>query len=71
MELGAIPKDNSGDGIAASLSEQIRKLDAGRDMSVGSLVDVLANEAFGVAILIFAAPNLVPNPPGTSPILGL
>ena len=40
-------------------------------MSVGRLMDVFASEAFGAAILIFAAPNLVPNPPGTSPILGL
>lgn len=53
------------------LSEQIAKLDSGRGMSVGTLVDLLATETFGATMLIFAAPNLVPNPPGTSPILGL
>lgn len=71
MERGAKPKYTPGNDKVVRLSEQLAGLGAVRGMSVGSLVDVLATETFGATILIFAAPNLVPNPPGTSPVLGL
>lgn len=71
MELGVIQKGIAENSKSARLSELMAKLDAGRDMSVGSLIDVFSTETVGTAILIFAAPNLVPNLPGTSPILGL
>ena len=42
----------------------------GRDTTIGALVDSLGSQAFGVTMFVFAVPNLVPNPPGTSPVLG-
>ena len=53
------------------LSDHLRKLDKATDMTVGSLVDILGGQAFGAMMFVFAAPNLIPNPPGTSLILGL
>lgn len=40
-------------------------------ISVGDLVKDLHLRAFGAMLLIFALPNAVPTPPGTSAILGL
>lgn len=46
--------------------------DTRRDrISVGDLVDILQARAFGALLLIFALPNVLPTPPGTSGILGL
>ena len=53
------------------LSAKLATLDTGTDTTVGTLIDALGSQAFGAAIFVFAAPNLVPNPPGTSPILGI
>ena len=53
------------------LSNHLRALDAGADTTVGAIVDSLGSQAFGATMFVFAAPNLIPNPPGTSPILGL
>lgn len=53
------------------LSAKLAALDTGRDVTVGALLDTLGTQAFGAAIFVFAAPNLVPNPPGTSPVLGI
>lgn len=55
----------------AKLSVRLSALDTGRDSTVGEIVDSLGSQAFGATMFVFAAPNLVPNPPGTSPILGL
>lgn len=71
MEPRTFPEDVRTDGESARLSDYVARLDTGQDMTVGGLIDIFATETFGAAILIFAAPNLVPNPPGTSPILGL
>lgn len=49
----------------------MRALDTGSDTTVGAIVDSLGSQAFGATMFMFAAPNLIPNPPGTSPILGL
>jgi len=53
------------------LSAQLRALDTGQDNTVGAIIDSLGSQAFGATMFVFAAPNLIPNPPGTSPILGL
>jgi len=53
------------------LSDIVRSIDTSRDMSVGELVDSLGERAFGALMFIFAVPNAIPMPPGTSAILGL
>lgn len=53
------------------LSLRLAALDTGADSTIGAVVDSLGGQAFGATMFVFAAPNLVPNPPGTSPVLGL
>ena len=52
------------------LSARLAGIDTGSDTTIGALVDSLGSQAFGATMFVFAAPNLVPNPPGTSPFLG-
>lgn len=40
-------------------------------ISIADLVTAMQGRAFGALILIFALPNVIPTPPGTSAILGL
>ncbi|MGB8812402.1 MAG: exopolysaccharide biosynthesis protein [Paracoccaceae bacterium] len=40
-------------------------------ISVADLVQVMDARAFGALLMIFALPNVLPTPPGTSAILGL
>jgi len=42
-----------------------------RRVSVGDIMAALHDRAIGAMILVFALPNVVPMPPGTSAILGL
>jgi hypothetical protein len=50
-------------GILSSLS--------GRQcLRLGDLVDELGHRGFGALMFIFAVPNIIPTPPGTSAILG-
>jgi hypothetical protein len=45
--------------------------DQARDrVSVADLFEVMRDRAFGALMLIFAAPNVLPLPPGTSTVLG-
>lgn len=53
------------------LSDIVRSIDTSRDMTIGELVDSLGERAFGALMFIFAVPNVIPTPPGTSAILGL
>lgn len=53
------------------LSDIVRSMDTSRDMSIGELADSLGERAFGALMFIFAVPNAIPMPPGTSAILGL
>jgi hypothetical protein len=39
-------------------------------ISIADLFDVMKDRAFGALVLIFAAPNVLPLPPGTSTVLG-
>lgn len=60
-----------GDGLA--LSQLLRKLaeDTTRDrIAVGDLLQALGDRAIGALLFIFAFPNILPVPPGTSSVLG-
>jgi hypothetical protein len=60
-----------GDGLA--LSQLLRKLadDTTRDrIAVGDLLQALGDRAIGALLFIFAFPNILPLPPGTSAVLG-
>ncbi len=56
------------------LSAVLRLLAADLDrtrISVGDLLAVLGDRALGALMFVFAVPNVLPAPPGTSAILGL
>ncbi len=45
--------------------------DQGRErISVGDILAAMGDRAFGALMLIFALPNILPTPPGTSAVLG-
>lgn len=43
----------------------------GERVTLGELVALLGNRSFGLLLLLFALPNLVPLPPGSSTVFGL
>ncbi|WP_395687676.1 exopolysaccharide biosynthesis protein [Aestuariivirga sp.] len=53
------------------LSEIVKSISTAGDLTIGQLVDSLGERAFGALMFIFAVPNIIPTPPGTSAILGL
>jgi hypothetical protein len=53
------------------LSDIVQSIDTTADTTIGTLVDSLGERAFGALMFIFAVPNIIPTPPGTSAILGL
>ena len=53
------------------LSDIVRSMDTSQDTTIGELADSLGERAFGALMFIFAVPNAIPMPPGTSAILGL
>jgi hypothetical protein len=53
------------------LSDIVKSIDTSQDTTIGELVDSLGERAFGALMFIFAVPNIIPTPPGTSAILGL
>jgi hypothetical protein len=53
------------------LSDIVKTMDTEADTTIGALVDSLGERAFGALMFIFAVPNIIPTPPGTSAILGL
>jgi Exopolysaccharide synthesis, ExoD len=55
-------------------SEVLRSIadDPNRErVSVGDLLAAMGDRAFGALMLVFALPNLIPTPPGTSSVLGM
>lgn len=56
-----------------SISAIMRDLgaDPAADLTLGMIVERFGRRAFGALILIFAAPNLLPLPPGTSTFLAI
>ena len=67
------PDDGHGKTKAkpSRLSDIVKSIDTQQDMTIGQLVDSLGERAFGALMFIFAVPNIIPTPPGTSAILGL
>jgi hypothetical protein len=57
---------------AASVSELLDQIGArsGRKVSVGDLLDTFGDRAFGALMFVFAAPLVLPMPPGVSALLG-
>jgi hypothetical protein len=53
------------------LSEVVASLSKLKDLTIGSLADALGERAFGALMFVFAIPNVIPTPPGTSAVLGL
>jgi hypothetical protein len=53
------------------LSDVVKSINTEADTTIGTLVDSLGERAFGALMFIFAVPNIIPTPPGTSAILGL
>ena len=53
------------------LSDIVKSLDTQQDLTIGTLVDAFGERAFGALMFVFAVPNIVPTPPGTSAVLGL
>ncbi|WP_373502451.1 exopolysaccharide biosynthesis protein [Aestuariivirga sp.] len=53
------------------LSDIVNSLDTQQDLTIGTLVDAFGERAFGALMFVFAVPNIVPTPPGTSAVLGL
>src|SRR5215212_7981075 len=55
-----------------SFSQILGELAAGPDPSVSirDVLDAFGDRAFGALMLVFAAPNVLPMPPGTSAVLG-
>lgn len=55
----------------SELLSQIAEDSSRERVSIGDLLTLAGDRAFGALIFVFALPNLVPTPPGTSAILGL
>lgn len=53
------------------LSDIVMSIDARSGLTIGTLADAFGERAFGALMFIFAVPNIVPTPPGTSAVLGL
>lgn len=53
------------------LSDIVKSIDTTQDLTIGTLVDAFGERAFGALMFVFAVPNVVPTPPGTSAVLGL
>jgi hypothetical protein len=54
------------------LSDILRRVsrEAGPELTLGELVNAFDERAFGALILVLAAPNLIPLPPGSSSVFG-
>lgn len=55
----------------SELLSQIAQDESRERVSIGDLLAMAGDRAFGALIFVFALPNIVPTPPGTSAILGL
>lgn len=72
MQHEDLPVDGAGQPDRPNrLSDIVRSIATHEDTTIGELVDSLGERAFGALMFIFAVPNVIPAPPGTSAILGL
>lgn len=65
---------HSGRPLRHSLSQRLTQLandDARERIAMADLLTLMPGQALAALVLIFAAPNVVPGPPGLSAILGL
>ena len=53
------------------LSEVLQDLESAGTVTIGDLAKMMGERAFGALMFIFAVPNAIPTPPGTSAVLGL
>lgn len=67
----AVPEDTLTpiSDLLSQLREETRG--SGKPVTLGMIADALRDRSFGAFLLVFAAPNLLPLPPGTSTVLGL
>lgn len=70
MDPAALERTASHSALSELLS-QVAEDESRERVSTGDLLVIAGDRAFGALIFIFALPNLVPTPPGTSAILGL
>ncbi|WP_083943331.1 exopolysaccharide biosynthesis protein [Allorhizobium taibaishanense] len=70
-KAGEQPDPNEGEPLSLSRILIAMAEDESRArISVGDLFHAMGDRAFGALILIFALPNIVPTPPGTSAVTG-
>ena len=72
-ENAATPNQAQASSRNKKLSDILRSIadDTNRErVSIRALFDALGDRAFGALMLVFALPNCLPTPPGTSAILG-
>lgn len=56
---------------ARRLSEIVKSLEGRTDLTIGVLAEAFGERALGALMFVFAVPNAIPTPPGTSAVLGL
>jgi hypothetical protein len=62
--------DSWAEGRQKPISTVLRELGAEDRMRLGDIVDRFGRRAFGSLLFVFAIPNLLPLPPGSSTVLG-
>lgn len=62
----------AGNGRRRRFSEVLQDLAAGdrERIAIADILTAFGDRAFGALMLVFAAPNVLPTPPGTSSVLG-
>jgi hypothetical protein len=71
MDSAAPERPASRHSALSELLSQVAEDESRERVSIGDLLAMAGDRAFGALIFILALPNLVPTPPGTSAILGL
>ncbi len=66
MNEAAVPKPLRLSELLSELADR-----AGERISLGALADAIGDRSFAALMIIFAAPNLIPMPPGASTVFGL
>lgn len=65
------PQDHASGKLPLSVVLRILSSDLSRErISVGDLLAALGDRALGALMFVFAIPNVLPTPPGTSAVLG-
>lgn len=49
----------------------MKSLEGQSDLTIGALTEAFGERAVGALMFVFAVPNAIPTPPGTSAVLGL